>query len=1065
MSINGDVISGGNNRFIASSKNINGRVFDNQEIYMVRLMPNIEKEYLAVSDYYEDDYVANNCNENINKSKYISCSFICNNYLSVNNSAVVSGGNVIIKNQSTNMNNSVLASIVGDIEIESNNISMDGIIYAPLGKVRIIGDNINLNGAVIAQEIIIEGSNNVNLNRKTDFLNSIIQESVSAVKYGAEDTDEIDIGEAYFKDISSEDDIIYAGEGLFCVKNQFLLSVKEDVAFEVINELVNQYDASIVGYIELTNDYQVELRHDVEITDVMEIINTLSGIDYILSADLNLISETEECFRSDDREWPDEWDEDIRDGNEIAAETIKLKSALIKAGVIENESSTDIDLSRLYDVKVGIIDWGFDEWNSEDGDLVFTKIWENYENQDELFKASDYHGTQCAGAMAAEFNNRTGISGIAVKNRLYAFGECDRGIIGKNYSSVYEDKYALALLIGNNVRVISRSLGLSKALQFSASTGNKNALNNFDVWSTQLSTYLRKFIEKGYDFIIVNSAGNTNNLLFYKDDNLEDTKYGYVYKDEYNAAEYPYAKTATTYGSKYSTADVVSPDGGRTFYNVDGKYGNYYAYITDPIVRKRIVIVGAMDIKGLNISGNYEGWMCDYSNRGKRVDICALGEGVWTCTAQGKGKGDKNNYDVGRGTSIATPQVAGALGLAYSVNPALTADELVSYLVNKYTDYTNDLIYEIEPLDDKFKIKYVNAEELVSGAIKSSKAYSSPHIMHNISDAIITGSVFDLNFNTMSDVEIAVQKMNENGETFDLDVITTKTDNEGFFTLSIPAGNYQIMFYKEGYHSTIVYSDVEAESASYLGQILLVKIDKNNKSEGIIKGHVVDATNGLAVDGAVVKFKRGWNNRYGSNIGFWSDTKAYTDNNGDYKITLPIGAYTAEIAKEGYYTAYTNIIVSAEDRDAFTALSPEVNENEYRVVLTWGDTPSDLDSHLTGYIDGNSLHVYYGNQNAYSNGELIASLDHDDTSSYGPETITFSIADDDDTVTYYVHDYSNGGNSNSYALSFSNATVTVYSGNNIFEPIVYHIPVGKAGTDWYVFEIKNGRIKKTDRIQ
>lgn len=577
------------------------------------------------------------------------------------------------------MNNSIIASIIGDIDIESNNFSVDGIIYAPLGKVHIAGDNINLNGIIIAQEIIIEGSNNVNLNRKTNLLEGLIQESVSAVKYGVEDTDEIDIGEAFFKDISSEEDVIYAGEGLFCVRNQFLLSVKEDIPFEIINELVNQYDAYIVGYIELTNDYQVEIKHDVEISELLEVIDALSNVDYILRADLNLINEVEECFRSNDPEWPDIWDEDIRNGNEIAAETIKLRSALIKAGVIENENSSynDINTNMLYDVKVGIIDLGFDEWN-RNGDLIFTKTWENYDSQNALFNASDYHGTMCAGALAAEFNNGIGISGIAIKNRLYAFGLCDEGFIGKNYSSVMEEKYALALLIGNNVRVISRSIGINPATTFAASAGNENARNNIAYWAEQLSEYLKKYIEKGYDFILVNSAGNVNNLLFYKDDNESDTPYGFVdvIKDskypysDITKTKFPYADTSKKYGSKYAgpEADIVSPDGGKTFYNVDGKYGNYYASITDPVVKKRIVIVGAMDSKGLDISGNYDGSMCNYSNRGKRVDICALGEDVWTCTAQGKGKSG-SNYDIGRGTSIATPQVAGALGLAYSLNP------------------------------------------------------------------------------------------------------------------------------------------------------------------------------------------------------------------------------------------------------------------------------------------------------------------------------------------------------------------------------------------------------------
>ena len=47
LSINGDVVSGGNNTFTARSRNVNGTIYDYQEISMLRLMPNIEKKYLA----------------------------------------------------------------------------------------------------------------------------------------------------------------------------------------------------------------------------------------------------------------------------------------------------------------------------------------------------------------------------------------------------------------------------------------------------------------------------------------------------------------------------------------------------------------------------------------------------------------------------------------------------------------------------------------------------------------------------------------------------------------------------------------------------------------------------------------------------------------------------------------------------------------------------------------------------------------------------------------------------------------------------------------------------------
>ena len=236
LSINGDIVSGGNNIINARGKNINGQIFDNQEIAMLRLLPNIERQYLENSDYFDGDYISETFNENVNKSRFVSGSFICENFLAINNSALVAGGNITVTNQVTNMNNAILCSVIGDIFITSDCLSVDGIIYAPLGSVHISGQNINISGNVIAQNIIIEGKCNVNINKKNGFINNLLVEVPSAVKYGFEDSDEIDIGEIYFKDYEAEDDIVYAGDGLYCVKNQFLLSVQEDIPFSVVNE-------------------------------------------------------------------------------------------------------------------------------------------------------------------------------------------------------------------------------------------------------------------------------------------------------------------------------------------------------------------------------------------------------------------------------------------------------------------------------------------------------------------------------------------------------------------------------------------------------------------------------------------------------------------------------------------------------------------------------------------------------------------------------------------------------------------------------------------------------------
>ena len=88
-------------------------------------------------------------------------------------------------------------------------------------------------------------------------------------------------------------------------------------------------------------------------------------------------------------------------------------------------------------------------------------------------------------------------------------------------------------------------------------------------------------------------------------------------------------------------------------------------------------------------------------------------------------------------------------------------------------------------------------------------------------------------------------------------------------------------------------------------------------------------------------------------------------------------------------------------------------------------------------------------------GRTIARLGLDDTTSYGPETVTITLKSDlienGSVLKYSVHDFTNRGYSNSAVLSLSNAAVHVYAGNNLVEN--YFVPKNKVGTVWHVFEI------------
>lgn len=81
----------------------------------------------------------------------------------------------------------------------------------------------------------------------------------------------------------------------------------------------------------------------------------------------------------------------------------------------------------------------------------------------------------------------------------------------------------------------------------------------------------------------------------------------------------------------------------------------------------------------------------------------------------------------------------------------------------------------------------------------------------------------------------------------------------------------------------------------------------------------------------------------------------------------------------------------------------------------------------------------------------------DDTSSYGPETVTITNFDSLYNKKYAVHDYTNRDSSSSSELSKSDATVAVYKGEQLLR--TFHVPTNTGGTEWDVFAFDaNGNI-------
>jgi hypothetical protein len=181
---------------------------------------------------------------------------------------------------------------------------------------------------------------------------------------------------------------------------------------------------------------------------------------------------------------------------------------------------------------------------------------------------------------------------------------------------------------------------------------------------------------------------------------------------------------------------------------------------------------------------------------------------------------------------------------------------------------------------------------------------------------------------------------------------------------------------------------------------------------------------------------------------------------GDGVISFPEqadGTFTLTVSKRGFIT--TPITFKVQLKTVifnWYSISPELPDRDMRIVLEWGSSPSDLDLHLEKI---GIYHISYQNMRDYS--AEITKLDRDDTSSYGPETITLGKIDRNAVYHLFVRDYSNGRSTTSSALSQSGATIRVYSQNRLVN--TFQVPAGQ-GTLWSVFRLERGGVTPVNTL-
>ena len=277
--------------------------------------------------------------------------------------------------------------------------------------------------------------------------------------------------------------------------------------------------------------------------------------------------------------------------------------------------------------------------------------------------------------------------------------------------------------------------------------------------------------------------------------------------------------------------------------------------------------------------------------------------------------------------------------------------------------------------------------------------------------------------------------------------LTKQTNESGNDTLTVPEGNYRVEIEAENHISFSAYATVTYSQNTYMETFLMVF-----GSEGEIgtsSGTIHNALTGGTVEGVSLTVRKGWNNLSTGDV----VSTIVTDENGCYSVTLPIGNYTLYAEKPGFVAVSFNIVVqTVATNNQNASITPIISGDKFRVVLTWGLDPRDLDSHMEGTLsNGGKFHVFYGSKSAFDGEVEVCNLDVDDVTSYGPETITLN-ATNSTPYYYYIHRFAGSG-----SIATSSAKIMLYQGENLVA--TFNVPTDLGSDDyWNVFAISNGEL-------
>lgn len=426
----------------------------------------------------------------------------------------------------------------------------------------------------------------------------------------------------------SEDSIIYdGGEHIYYLNNILLVVFDTNATDQQIESAVNSVSGDIVGRIDDLDMYEIKVAPSS--------LNALEALASSLMSNYSFVTyatyesatpDAEDVAITPNDPWNGDtgngdWSDNDVDGSNWWIEATDAQYAWEYNG-------------RFSQINIGISDSSFDIGHEDlKNKYVFPNEITSFRNQTvftsvNISKEPHYHGTHVAGIIGAEANNRKGITGLSWNSRLLLAPTYTRDAGGNNVmldATVYAN---LTYLVTAGAKVINYSMGKSGGL----TSANSSYSNDFLKREGDLAaTFMAKLLDQGYDFVIIQSAGNG------RDD-------GVAVDARQNGLFASITKNSITCSNKTNITDVLN----------------------------RVIIVGAAEQSG-------NGYRCtSFSNFGSQVSICAPGRNIYS-TVPGDtfwGFELSGGYTELSGTSMAAPIVTGICAMVWSTDQSMSGSKV-----------------------------------------------------------------------------------------------------------------------------------------------------------------------------------------------------------------------------------------------------------------------------------------------------------------------------------------------------------------------------------------------------